>query len=126
MAIAVHDIPKRFATSVALEIALLILICAPDQDICTMAVNCISLLCEETVITQEINNPSIGQLSLLENIDVYMELSAPSAVVAGIYFISLHSILSVTNLCQSDAIAHCKPLFTCSTLRSCLSTKAFA
>ncbi|KAG0019213.1 Ras GTPase activating protein ira2 [Podila clonocystis] len=83
MAIAVHDIPKRFATSVALEIALLILICAPDQDICTMAVNCISLLCEETVITQEINNPNIGQLSLLENIDVYMELSAPSAVVAG-------------------------------------------
>lgn len=83
MAIAVHDIPKRFATSVALEIALLILICAPDQDICAMAVNCISLLCEETVITQEINNPNIGQLSLLENIDVYMELSAPSAVVAG-------------------------------------------
>ncbi|KAF8977993.1 Ras GTPase activating protein ira2, partial [Haplosporangium bisporale] len=83
MAIAVHDIPKRFATSVALEIALLILICAPDQDISTMAVNCISLLCEETVITQEINNPNVGQLSLLENIDVYMELSAPSAVVAG-------------------------------------------
>ncbi|KAF9431608.1 Ras GTPase activating protein ira2 [Entomortierella beljakovae] len=83
LAIACHDIPKRFATSVALEIALLILICAPDQDICTTAVNCISLLCEETVITQEIVNPSVGQLSLLENIDVYMELSAPSAVVAG-------------------------------------------
>ncbi|KAI1294478.1 Ras GTPase activating protein ira2 [Mortierella claussenii] len=83
LAIACHDIPKRFATSVALEIALLILICAPDQDICTMAVNCISLLCEETVITQEVINPSVGQLSLLENIDVYMELSAPSAVVAG-------------------------------------------
>lgn len=48
-----------------------------------MAVNCISLLCEETVITQEVVNPSVGQLSLLENIDVYMELSAPSAVVAG-------------------------------------------
>ncbi|KAF8943228.1 Ras GTPase activating protein ira2 [Haplosporangium gracile] len=83
LAIACHDIPKRFATSVALEIALLILICAPDQDICTMAVNCISLLCEETVITQEVVNPNVGQLSLLENIDVYMELSAPSAVVAG-------------------------------------------
>ncbi|KAG0375555.1 MAG: hypothetical protein J3R72DRAFT_528012 [Linnemannia gamsii] len=83
LAIACHDIPKRFATSVALEIALLILICASDQDICTMAVNCISLLCEETVITQEVVNPSLGQLSLLENIDVYMELSAPSAVVAG-------------------------------------------
>ncbi|KAF9922254.1 Ras GTPase activating protein ira2 [Linnemannia zychae] len=83
LAIACHDIPKRFATSVALEIALLILLCAPDQDICTMAVNCISLLCEETVITQEVINPSAGQLSLLENIDVYMELSAPSAVVAG-------------------------------------------
>lgn len=48
-----------------------------------MAVNCISLLCEETVITQEVVNPNLGQLSLLENIDVYMELSAPSAVVAG-------------------------------------------
>lgn len=48
-----------------------------------MAVNCISLLCEETVITQEVVNPNVGQLSLLENIDVYMELSAPSAVVAG-------------------------------------------
>jgi neurofibromin 1 len=48
-----------------------------------MAVNCISLLCEETVITQEVINPNVGQLSLLENIDVYMELSAPSAVVAG-------------------------------------------
>ncbi|KAG0047826.1 Ras GTPase activating protein ira2 [Gryganskiella cystojenkinii] len=83
LAIACHDIPKRFATSVALEIALLILICAPDQDICTMAVSCISLLCEETVITQEVVNPNLGQLSLLENIDVYMELSAPSAVVAG-------------------------------------------
>ncbi|KAG0221205.1 Ras GTPase activating protein ira2 [Mortierella sp. GBA43] len=83
LAIACHDIPKRFATSVALEIALLILICAPDQDICTMAVNCISLLCDETVITQEYVNPSTGQLSLLENIDVYLELSAPSAVVAG-------------------------------------------
>ncbi|KAF9540942.1 Ras GTPase activating protein ira2 [Mortierella hygrophila] len=83
LAIACHDIPKRFATSVALEIALLILICASDQDICTMAVNCISLLCEETVITQEVVNPNVGQLSLLENIDVYMELSAPSAVVAG-------------------------------------------
>ncbi|KAG0011185.1 Ras GTPase activating protein ira2, partial [Entomortierella chlamydospora] len=83
LAIACHDIPKRFATSVALEIALLILICALDQDICTTAVNCIGLLCEETVITQEIVNPSVGQLSLLENIDVYMELSAPSTVVAG-------------------------------------------
>ncbi|KAF8979403.1 Ras GTPase activating protein ira2 [Entomortierella lignicola] len=83
LAIACHDIPKRFATSVALEIALLILVCAPDQDICTTAVNCISLLCEETVITQEIVNPSAGQISLLENIDVYMELSAPSAVFAG-------------------------------------------
>ncbi|KAF9111158.1 Ras GTPase activating protein ira2 [Mortierella sp. AM989] len=83
LAIACHDIPKRFATSVALEIALLILMCAPDQDICTTAVNCIGLLCEETVITQEIINPAVGQLSLLENIDVYMELSAPSAVIAG-------------------------------------------
>ncbi|KAF9578599.1 Ras GTPase activating protein ira2, partial [Lunasporangiospora selenospora] len=83
MAIAVHDIPKRFATSVALEIALLILMCAPEQDICTMAVNCISLLCEETVITQEVLNPNMGHLSLLENIEVYMELSAPSAVAPG-------------------------------------------
>ncbi|KAG0224055.1 Ras GTPase activating protein ira2, partial [Actinomortierella wolfii] len=82
-AIAVHDVPKRFATSVALEIALLILICAPDQDISTMAINCISLLCEEAVITEEINNPVRSQLSLMENIDVYMELSAPSVVVAG-------------------------------------------
>ncbi|CAG8730319.1 10225_t:CDS:10, partial [Racocetra persica] len=82
--------PERLGCNVALEIALLVLLCSADTDICQMAVNCFRHLCLEAQLTTELVSDEVdvqsappSELPIVENMDVYMELSSSSYVVPG-------------------------------------------
>ncbi|RIB13611.1 hypothetical protein C2G38_1974674 [Gigaspora rosea] len=82
--------PERLGCNVALEIALLVLLCSADTDICQMAVNCFRHLCIEAQLTTELAADEVevqtappSELPIIENMDVYLELSSSSYVVPG-------------------------------------------
>ncbi|CAG8450213.1 2329_t:CDS:10 [Ambispora leptoticha] len=76
------NVPERFASNVALEIALLVLLCSADTEICSIAVTCFGHLCTEAQLTEDLDEPP-SQLTIVENIDVYLELSSPNYMVTG-------------------------------------------
>ncbi|RGB37714.1 hypothetical protein C1646_638789 [Rhizophagus diaphanus] len=86
------NIPDRLSSNVALEIALLVSLCSSDIEICSIAINCFDQLCEEARITaenftidvdapQELPLPS--QMTIVENWNVYIELSNSPYIVPG-------------------------------------------
>jgi len=78
------NVPERIASNVAIEIALLVLLCSADTEICSMAVACFGHLCTEAQLTEDLDSPQqISQLTIIKNIKVYMELSSSSFVITG-------------------------------------------
>ncbi|CAG8730221.1 7577_t:CDS:2, partial [Ambispora leptoticha] len=76
------NVPERAKSNVALEKALLVLLCSANIEICSIAIACIGHLCTEAQLTEALDElPS--QLSIIENIDVYLELSSPNYMVTG-------------------------------------------
>ncbi|GBC02045.1 hypothetical protein RclHR1_04420015, partial [Rhizophagus clarus] len=86
------NIPDRLSSNIALEIALLVSLCSSDIEICSIAINCFDQLCEEAQITsenftievdapQELPLPS--QMTIVENWNVYIELSNSPYIVPG-------------------------------------------
>ncbi|OZJ03142.1 hypothetical protein BZG36_04650, partial [Bifiguratus adelaidae] len=69
------DARERLAASIALEIVLLILLCSANADIPSMAVACFGHLCREAQITGEADDAQHSQLTIVENLHVYQELS---------------------------------------------------
>ncbi|CAG8518713.1 24789_t:CDS:10 [Dentiscutata erythropus] len=68
--------PERLGCNVALEIALLVLLCSADTDICQMAVNCFRHLCIEAQLTTELMSDEVdvqsappSELPIVENMD---------------------------------------------------------
>ncbi|CAG8574310.1 8733_t:CDS:10, partial [Diversispora eburnea] len=78
------NIRERMGCNVVLELTLLVLLCSPDTDICTMAINCFRHLCIEAQLTTElipeVMDVQAAPLSIVENIDVYAELSEPQVI----------------------------------------------
>ena len=73
-----------------LEIALLVLLCSSDQDICSMSLNCFGHLCQEAQLTTELvpdemDDQSVppNELPIVENMDIYLELSSGLYIIPG-------------------------------------------
>ncbi|CAG8470540.1 8562_t:CDS:10 [Ambispora gerdemannii] len=76
------NIPERLASNIALEVALLVLLCSADTEICSIAVTCFGHLCTEAQLTEDMDEPN-SQLTIVENMDVYLELSLPNYTLPG-------------------------------------------
>ncbi|PKC12463.1 hypothetical protein RhiirA5_496913 [Rhizophagus irregularis] len=78
--------PERFSCNVVLEIALLVLLCSPDPDICSMSLNCFGHFCQEAQFTTELVPDEMDVQTappIVENMEIYLELSASPYVVLG-------------------------------------------
>ncbi|KAI9597754.1 hypothetical protein BDF19DRAFT_434347 [Syncephalis fuscata] len=77
------EIPDRLNASVALEIVLLVLLCSAETEICSNAVACFNHLVTEAYYTEEAEDPQHAQLTIVENLRVYMELASSGGLVTG-------------------------------------------
>lgn len=83
----VHD---RIQASVTLEIALLISLCSPIPDICSMAIQCLGHMCVEARLVDEeslvetTSRTSQHIIGFSHNIEIYEDLSYEEPVVQGV------------------------------------------
>ncbi|RIA90709.1 hypothetical protein C1645_875920 [Glomus cerebriforme] len=82
--------PERISCNVVLEIALLVLLCSPDPDICSMSLSCFGHFCQEAQLTtglvsdeMDVQTAPPNDLPIVENMDIYLELSSGPYVVLG-------------------------------------------
>ncbi|CAG8509250.1 3861_t:CDS:10, partial [Acaulospora colombiana] len=86
-----NNVPDRLTSNIHLETACLVLLCSSDLEICSMALECFSLMYQEALLTTEsfANDaetselPPPPQMTIVENIQVYKELSINSTVLFG-------------------------------------------
>ncbi|KAI8647143.1 hypothetical protein BD408DRAFT_358792 [Parasitella parasitica] len=77
------DTRERLQASIGLEVALLVLLCSYDTDICTLSIDCFSLLCTEVHLTERLDDLQPSSITIVENISCYTELTSHSGVVTG-------------------------------------------
>jgi neurofibromin 1 len=93
------EAPDRLSASVALEVALLVLLCSAETEICSKAIACLGHLCEEARLadevpttldeiedeTQEPGQTSLysSQLTVVENFITYAELTSVGVLMPG-------------------------------------------
>lgn len=63
-----------------MEIALLVLLCSSDIEICSAAIDCFGLICIEARLTDNFDHHS---LLIAENLPIYSELSTNNGIVTG-------------------------------------------
>ena len=74
---------ERLQASIGLEVALLVLLCSSDIEICTSAITCFSHICTEAHLTDSIEDPHQAILMVVENLPIYHELSSSNNIVTG-------------------------------------------
>ncbi|OAD05753.1 hypothetical protein MUCCIDRAFT_137611, partial [Mucor lusitanicus CBS 277.49] len=77
------DTRERLQASIGLEVALLVLLCSYDTDICTLSIDCFGLLCTEVHLTERLDDPQPSSITIVENMACYTELTNHSGVVTG-------------------------------------------
>ncbi|KAG0747979.1 hypothetical protein G6F62_000155 [Rhizopus arrhizus] len=77
------DIRERWQASVALEVALLVLLCSSDTSICTLAIECFGLLCNEVRLTEILDDYQPLSTTIVQNMGCYTELTHHVSVVTG-------------------------------------------
>ncbi|CAH1760475.1 9376_t:CDS:10 [Entrophospora sp. SA101] len=85
------NIPERLGCNIVLEVALLVLLCSSDTEICSMSMSCFGHLCQEAqLLTTELIGDEVdvqavphSELPIVKNIDVYLELSSGPYIVPG-------------------------------------------
>ncbi|KAI8390971.1 uncharacterized protein BYT42DRAFT_508674 [Radiomyces spectabilis] len=77
------DVKERLQASIALEVALLILLCSSDTEICSAAIACFGQVCIAVQISDSIEDPQQQGLTIIENLPVYIELSSNTGIVTG-------------------------------------------
>ncbi|KAI8066538.1 hypothetical protein BC940DRAFT_368136 [Gongronella butleri] len=77
------DVRDRLQASIGLEVALLVLLCSADADICSGAIACLGHLCVEANITEVADDPRQAALTIVENLPIYVELTSNTGIVAG-------------------------------------------
>lgn len=75
--------PERAKANISLEISFLVLLCSSDLDICSMTTHAIALLCEEGRLTENPEDLSRSNLTLMRNFPVYSELSLQTFRITG-------------------------------------------
>ncbi|KAI8137099.1 hypothetical protein BJV82DRAFT_547510 [Fennellomyces sp. T-0311] len=83
--IAVHgsDVRERLQASIGLEVALLVLLCSADPDICSGAIACFGHICLEAHLTDSTEDPQQQALTIVDNLPVYIELTSSTGIIAG-------------------------------------------
>ncbi|KAI8972992.1 hypothetical protein BDB01DRAFT_839035 [Pilobolus umbonatus] len=74
---------ERLQASIGVEVALLVLLCSSDIEICTSAIECFGLICTESNITESADDPHQSILMVVENLPIYTELSSNNGLVTG-------------------------------------------
>ncbi|KAI9323567.1 hypothetical protein BX666DRAFT_2016762 [Dichotomocladium elegans] len=77
------DVRERLQASIGLEVALLVLLCSADPDICSGAIACFGHICLEADITDNMEDPQQQSLTIADNLPVYIELTSNTGIVAG-------------------------------------------
>ncbi|KAI7901148.1 uncharacterized protein BX663DRAFT_457281 [Cokeromyces recurvatus] len=77
------DTRERLQASIGLEVALLVLLCSSDIEICSSAITCLGHICTESQLTESIDDPQHVVSMLVENLPIYKQLSANSGIVTG-------------------------------------------
>ncbi|RCI05603.1 Ras GTPase activating protein ira2, partial [Rhizopus stolonifer] len=74
---------ERLQASIGLEVALLVSLCSSDVDICTLALDCFKLLCTEVHLTERLDDLQPSSITIVYNMNCYLELTKQTGVVAG-------------------------------------------
>lgn len=82
IAIQGSDVRERLQASIGLEVALLILLCSADPDICSGAIACFGHICLEAHLTDSAEDPQQA-LTIVDNLPVYIELTSNTGIIAG-------------------------------------------
>jgi neurofibromin 1 len=77
------DTRERLQASIGLEVALLVLLCSSDIEICTSAIACFGHICTEAQLTDSADDPHQAILMVVENLPIYQQLSANNGIVTG-------------------------------------------
>ncbi|KAI7901256.1 uncharacterized protein BX663DRAFT_515416 [Cokeromyces recurvatus] len=77
------DTRERLQASIGLEVALLVLLCSSDPDICTLSIDCFGLLCTEVHLTERLDDSQPSSITIVENIACYTELANNPGVITG-------------------------------------------
>jgi hypothetical protein len=77
------DTRERLQASIGLEVALLVLLCSYDTDICKLSIDCFGLLCTEVHLTERLDDPYPSSITIVENMACYIELTKNVGVVTG-------------------------------------------
>lgn len=77
------DTKERLQASIGLEVALLVLLCSFDTDICTLSIDCFGLICTEVHLTERLDDIQPSSITIVENMACYTELTNQSGVVTG-------------------------------------------
>ncbi|KAI8373844.1 hypothetical protein BD560DRAFT_393755 [Blakeslea trispora] len=77
------DVRERLQASIGLEVALLVLLCSSDMEICTAAINCFGLICAEAQLTDSAGDIHQAILMAVENLPIYQQLSASNNILTG-------------------------------------------
>lgn len=77
------DTRERLQASIGLEVALLVLLCSSDIEICSSAITCFGHICTETQLTDSVDDPHQAILMVVENLPIYQQLSSNNGIVTG-------------------------------------------
>ncbi|KAJ1967106.1 Ras GTPase activating protein ira2, partial [Dispira parvispora] len=77
------EVQDRLVASVAMEIALLVLLCSAEINLVNMALDCFAYLCDEALLTEEVETPDHSNFTIVKNYAVYRELSNTEGIVTG-------------------------------------------
>lgn len=77
------DTRERLPASINLEVALLVLLCSYDTNICELSIDCFGLLCTEAHLTEPIDDPQPSSIPIVQNMSFYTELTKSIGVVPG-------------------------------------------
>ncbi|KAJ1654692.1 Ras GTPase activating protein ira2 [Dispira simplex] len=77
------EVQDRLVASVAMEIALLVLLCSAEINLINMALDCFAYLCDEALLTEEVETPDHSNFTIVKNYAVYRELSNTESIITG-------------------------------------------
>ncbi|KAI0230569.1 Ras GTPase activating protein ira2 [Massospora cicadina] len=77
------QIPERISSLMAVEVALLYMLCMPDAEVCSQATSSFGLLCEEMELTEALCDPDMLRVTLYANLSTYKEMARAGVLVTG-------------------------------------------
>lgn len=80
---AVEPAEIRFEISNTIEMSALILILSKNTKICKIALEILNCMVQEAIICEDLDNPKMSFWSIVNNLEMYSELSSSSYVITG-------------------------------------------